>query len=162
MPNMVHTTWRGSKTVLIALNGRDLRDLPTEEEWQAYFEHGSKVFAPDADLTHVRSLAISDGGAPSSKQREQIRNHLGDREMCWALITTSRFARGVGAALSWFYPTFKSFAPRDFLRAVRFLCIPEAEIPSLWQAIVTLDERIRTQAVAEIASGGSPLSDVLG
>jgi hypothetical protein len=65
-------------------------------------------------------------------------------------------------ALSWFYPTLRIFAPRELGRALRFLGIPEAEIPSIWEAILELDARIHTESSAEVAAGGGPLADVMG
>jgi hypothetical protein len=155
---MAFTTWRGSVTVLIALHGRS---MPSDEEWRRYFEAGKQLYAPGADLSRVRALNLTDGGAPSARQREQIREHMGDRELYWAIVTTSRFARGVATALGWFYPRFKAFAPQDFHRATRFLGIPEGEVESLWEAILDADRDLRTQTVAEIASVG-PMTDVLG
>jgi hypothetical protein len=149
MRTMVHTTWRGSLTVLIAVHGRS---LPADAEWQLYFDEAARLFGPGADASRARILAITDGGAPSSRQREQLRAFLREREIWWTVITTSRFARGVTTALGWFFPRFKIYAPQDFARAAEFLGVPAAEVPSLLEAILDADHELHLDTVAEIAT----------
>lgn len=157
VPNMVHYVWRGSLTVIGALNGRN---MPTDDEWDSFVATYSGVCdARGKDLSHVTSMAISDGGAPTSKQRQKIAAAVGtDRRLRWVLLSTSRLARGVAVALSWFQPDFKVYAPEDFHRALRFLGLHDDEGPSLLAAIREADRPLGLSAVAELALEGLELN----
>jgi hypothetical protein len=153
---MVHLIWRGSLTVAIALNGRQ---LPTDEEWDAYVDEFRAVCdEAGADLSRVVSIAISDGGAPTSRQRQRVTAMVGERRLRWVLLSTSRFARGVATALSWFQPDFKAYAPHEVHRAAAFLGIPGDEVPALLEAIREKDAAIGLSAVAELALGAIELN----
>ncbi len=148
--NMVSALWRGSRWVLIALNGRS---MATDGEWQEYLTLADQMFVEVADdLTRVRALSISDGGAPTSRQRQALVARFPDRQFPVAVVTSSRLARGIGTALAWFYPAIRTFGPREFTRALVYLGIPDAEVPALWRAIVEANERISVATVLEIGS----------
>lgn len=155
MPNLAFTVFRGSLTVVVCLNGRQ---LPTDDEWDRYLECIRGLIAETGgDLGNVRGMAISDGGAPSARQRKLLDEVTGARSMRWTLLSISRFARGVGAALAWLQPDFNAYAPSGFARAARFLGVPDGEQPALLATIRDLDRAIGLQAVAELEEGGFEL-----
>lgn len=153
--NLAHGVWRGSSlSVLITLNARG---LATDEEWQPYAADATRLFAAGGDdpcAAGIRSLTLSDGGAPSASQRKYIREVLGGRRVRFALVSSSRFARGVATAIAWLQAELKVFAPGELRRALRFLDIPDAEVPSIWAAIVGVNAKIGIETVAEIARAG--------
>jgi hypothetical protein len=153
---MVHGWWRGSLTVMVVLNARV---LPSDAEWEAYVEDFSAAFQKkSADASRVYALAVSDGVAPTARQRERLAAMVGDRPVRWVLLSTSRFARGVATALSWIKPDFKAYAPADFSRGARFLGIPETEHRSLLGRIRELDRAVGLSAVAGLALEGLELN----
>jgi hypothetical protein len=140
---MVSTLWSGSRTILVALNGRS---FPSDAEWSDYMALARRGLEAGA---RFRALSISDGGGPTGAQRHEAATLAGSDPHA-ALVSSSRLARGIATALSWFFPSFKVFAPREIARALRWLDLPEAEVPALWEAIRAADAPLGLQAVAEI------------
>jgi hypothetical protein len=140
---MVHGVWRGSVAVLVALNNRD---HPTQPEWDAYCQTSREILA--AGHEQVRALAISDGGGPTSRQRAQTAEVVDGRPVRWALISSSRFARSIGTALSWIIGGFKAFAPHEVLQALRYLDVRGDEIAGLLGLVQILDAQMGLTTIA--------------
>jgi hypothetical protein len=137
MSTMVSSVFRGSMIVHVVLHSRS---FPTDAEWDEFVaERGELLDAVGS--ARLRGLVISDGGAPTARQRTMYRERSGRVTVPSAQVTSSRLALGIAVAMSWVNPSLKSFAPRDFARALRHIGVPEEE----WRLLaVHLDgERVR-------------------
>ncbi len=139
MSAMVSSVFRGSMIVHVVLHGRS---FPTDDEWEAFVAERGDLLSADG-AARLRGLVISDGGAPTSRQRTMYRERSGRVSVAVAQVTQSRLALGIAVAMSWVNPSLKSFAPRDFPRALRHIGLPEGEWPLL--ALHLDGERARIQ-----------------
>lgn len=149
---MVYSVWRGSVTLLISIHGRA---LVADDEHDAYIvELGRLLAEPDAGAP-LRVVGISDGGAPTARQRAEVTHLMKGRTSSepipWALISRSRFARGVALGLSWLLEGYKAFAPEELRRALRYLGVKGNEVRGVWRTIRELDKHIGSAAVREMA-----------
>lgn len=142
---MVHGIWRGSLSILVALNNRE---HPTTGEWDAYCDTVRGFLADPAGTAHLRALSISDGGGPTARQRSQVAALTGAYHTRWALVSSSRFARGIGMALAWAIGGFKAFAPQELRQTLHYLDVSAEETPGLVRAIHELDVVMQLSAVA--------------
>jgi hypothetical protein len=89
-------------------------DPPSDAEWEellALCRGLPKSGRPNG-------LVYSEGGAPTLKQRAALRPVLGEVTEHLSVITGSEFARVVAAAIRWFFPTFRTFSPDSFEKAL--------------------------------------------
>lgn len=76
------------------------------------------------DVSKIRTLAVSDGGAPNSVQRGQLYSDVLGGNTLSAVVTTvlsNRFKRGIATAISWLNPSFRAFQPEEFEHALEHL-----------------------------------------
>jgi hypothetical protein len=92
---------------------------PTDGEW-------SEMLASLAgkDLNKYRTLAWTDGGGPSLRQRKQLSEAIGGARHKVAGIVTNRLARIIGTAVSMANPFVKIYHPNEFEAALAYLDIP--------------------------------------
>jgi hypothetical protein len=143
---MVSGEWRGSRPVVLALHGRS---FPGDAEWADYLAVSARALA--AAETAV-GLAITDGGAPTSRQRLELRRSFAGRNPRGAVLSTSRLARGIGAAIALFNPSVRVYAPRDIFAAARHLGLHEDELQALGDEVARLDAPLRLSSVEEMLS----------
>src|SRR5205823_3860864 len=87
-PNKVQdfvTTSRGEIMVVIHTSSP-----PSDAEWKEYMDG-----LASCDLLTMRSIVITDGGAPNSAQRKAINDLLQGRQVPGVVISPSAFVRGV-------------------------------------------------------------------
>src|SRR5262249_16125686 len=105
---MIHQVWeRDRLSVVVSLHSAE---NPADEEWEAYLAV-IKEAIDRLGLENVRAIAVTDGGAPSSAQRNRLNQLLGGRSVPGGVVTDSALVRGIVTALSWFNRAVKSFAP---------------------------------------------------
>jgi hypothetical protein len=129
MATMSSSVFRGSRLVVhVALHNRS---FPEDAEWQKLCDELAALLGELGGAERLRALVVTDGGAPTSKQRSVLRTAANDTRVKAALVTSSRLALGIGTAIGWINTSLKSFAPKDFAKAVRYLDLPEDEWPLL-------------------------------
>jgi hypothetical protein len=147
---MVSGVWRGSRDVVLALHGRS---FPSDDEWSEYIALVERAHAQlGDDWPRLVALALTDGGGPTGKHRAQLRSFLAGRSAPSVVLTTSRLARGIGAAVALFNSSIRFFAPRDFVAAARFLGLQPDEVDDLGETIARLAAPMRLAAVDELMS----------
>lgn len=107
--------------VIAAHTDRD----PSEEEYNGYCD-----FCLGLPKHVNRYLIVSEGGAPTPKQRASTNETLkkrGQPEATVAVVTPKTIVRGIVTALSWFNPKIKSFAPTEIDVAMRYLGLSPTE-----------------------------------
>jgi hypothetical protein len=133
---------------------------PTDSEWADWMRI---VYAiPVAEL---RILVFTDGGAPTTLQRGQFTDHLAGRAVPISVVSSSRLARGVATAISWFNPQIKVYPPAEIQQAFAHAGLRGGEPDELLRSIVVaaraLDSgspKVLTQVVSArtAVSGGAP------
>ncbi len=98
--------------LLIAMFGEA---APSDAEWFHYLDAIAKLGGD------VRVLAFACGAGPTLRQRRQLEAVLSDRLGRAAIVTTSRIAREVVAAIRWFDRDIRAFSPSEWPRVVEFM-----------------------------------------
>jgi hypothetical protein len=125
--------------------------MASDAEWHEFMTLAEQMFAEVGnDFSRVRSLAISDGGGPTARQRQALVTRFPVHQFPGAVVTSSRLARGIANALGWFYPSIKTFAPGDFGRALAHIGINDAEAADLVRTIAVANEAIGVETVGAI------------
>jgi hypothetical protein len=78
----------------------------------------------NGDLTHLRCLTVTDGGAPNARQRGELFTDLLECKVKAAQVTfvlSNPFNRGRATAISWLNPLFQAYTPEKFLMALKHL-----------------------------------------
>jgi hypothetical protein len=110
---------------------------PQDEEWEAYLAAYQRIPAGRAKV-----VSFTSGGGPNSSQRMRLQEILqGGRQAC-AVITRSRIARGIVAALAWFNPDVRAFAPERLGDALAFLGLPPGAREPLLDAADRLEAEL--------------------
>jgi hypothetical protein len=95
---------------------------PAEHEWDAAFEAIKvKLKKEAAPLSEVRSLVISDGGAPGGVQRARIGREFPAKSSVITTVLSNPVKRGIATALSWVNPRFFFGSPMEAKRALAHL-----------------------------------------
>ena len=84
-------------------------------------------------------LVVTDGGGPNAAQRKVIVEAYGPAPVPVAICSSSRAARAIVTAISWFYPQpMRSFERSDIPRALQFLGIQGELARTIQEALPTL------------------------
>jgi hypothetical protein len=136
--NMVVSRWDGSTVTLVV--SIYTSQHPTDREWDQYLEICRALETQVGGNIEEKggALVITDGAAPSTRQREQLNEFLRGRHCRAAIVTSSFFARSITTALSWFNRDVKAFAPNRYEQALRHVRVAPADETSLWKELVRL------------------------
>lgn len=119
---------RTATCIVVALD----QAAPTDSDWNALLEWYRPV--PPA-----RVLIHSIGGVPNAAQRVKLREALaGSTNHISAGISSSRMARAVGTAISWFVPTLRTFAPDEEEAALTHLRVDARDRARMKSALAEL------------------------
>jgi hypothetical protein len=135
---------------------------PPTQEWEACIATAAQAQrAASGDVNRLRSLVVSDGGAPNVRQRQEIfAGVLGGAKSPTALITsslTNPVKRGVATAIVWLNPSFRAFDPAMTREAFAHVgCQDPADQDAIWRALLKLQRglaRVTTLAQAAAVLG---------
>ena len=76
------------------------------------------------DVSNIRMMVVTDGGAPNSSQRSELFAQLLDGKAKTTVVTTvlsNRLKRGIATAIFWLNPNFRAFGPEQFTQALTYL-----------------------------------------
>jgi hypothetical protein len=126
MGNMASSTWQ---SVMVAVHNNQ---APSTEEWDRYLELlREHVAAVGGDVRRVRGLTFTDGGAPNSVQRNQLRQILEGQTIVGSVVSDSAIVRTVVGFLGLFVRGGKIFSSRDWPGALTYLLgspVPPSEL----------------------------------
>jgi hypothetical protein len=145
MANFASVIWHDTThALLLALHGEA---APSDAEWEPYLDAIPRVLAHPSGM----GIVLTDGGTPSSAQRERMRRKDGGAVRCNAIITDNAIVRGVVTAVSWFNPKICAFAPDDFSRACQLIGLDDTQITSVCAAFKQLDQQLspRSRVLAQ-------------
>jgi nucleoid-associated protein YgaU len=119
-------------------------NAPTEEEGRANLE-----FFKSLDLSKVKLLIFTRGGAPTAAQRKDFNDALRGVQLVTAVVTDTNLVRGVVTALSWFNPKISAFANSAVTDAFRYLEIP----PSRYDHFIREAAKLQAEVAPRKATG---------
>ena len=146
MANLASAIWQdASAIVLVALHAKT---TPTDSEWDQFCSWIPRYSHRPEGVCVV----LTDGGAPSSAQRERMRKHLGRTTHWTAVITDKAVVRGVVTAVRWFNPKVCAFSPREFQQAFEFVGLSGPQIPAVCETLNALDLELspRSRVLADV------------
>lgn len=103
---------------------------PSDEEWdRACSQVAGWRRAQGVDVGRLRQLVVSDGAAPSARQRSRSSQEVqGGQPTKVAVVTTvlaNPIKRGVATALSWLNPSIRFYEPSAMAMALQYLDIAD-------------------------------------
>jgi hypothetical protein len=102
---------------------------PTAAEWRQGVSEIARVKERlKGDLSRMRCIAVTDGGAPNATQRgELFTDVLGDQVKIAAVSValSNPLKRGITTAISWLNPLFRAYPPEKFDLALGHLNLNE-------------------------------------
>lgn len=113
---------------------------PGEEEWDGYMAF-RRQHQPE-----IRGiLVVSEGGRPSAKQREQLRDVLAEGPVPRvAIITQSQLVRNTAGLLTWFFKDkVRILLPRELGKAFEFLGVDPRRAERVHSILESLQAEIR-------------------
>ncbi|HET8934981.1 MAG TPA: hypothetical protein VFN67_16145 [Polyangiales bacterium] len=154
MANLASAVWQDESAALILALHTGL--APSDAEWDRYCSWISGL------LPHPNGacVVLTDGGAPSTGQRERLRKQLGTEARWTAVITDKPMVRGVVTAIRWINPKVCAFTPWEFPEAFKFIGVRGGQIPSICVALRALDaemsqrSRVLAEALRHVSEAG--------
>jgi hypothetical protein len=146
MAKLASAVWQDASVLVVLALHADAP--PSDAEWG----HFCSWIPRHMGHPNGVSMVLTDGGAPSSAQREQMRKHLGPVTPLTAVITDKPVVRGVVTAVRWFNPKISAFTPLEFLDAFKFIGLSGAQVSSVCEMLNTLEMELspRSRVLAEI------------
>lgn len=144
MKNMVVRELEGFKmVVLLGPNN------PTDAEWGEALRVGKALLAAvGGDRTRTGAIVFTEGGSPSSRQRQLTRELYGDAPPPMALVTDSLLARGAAAVFKIFWPSTNAvFGSADWEKALRHVNIAPAQQAALLAKVKAMQDELGPLAV---------------
>jgi hypothetical protein len=100
---------------------------PPANEWMSALAEVDALRQQLGQLSTVRSLAITDGGAPNAVQRQQLYiESLASKTISSAAVSTvlrNPVKRSIVTAILWLNPNFRAFPPERFTMALEHLSL---------------------------------------
>jgi hypothetical protein len=119
---------------------------PSDEEWSVYMEF-RRQHQPE-----IRGiLVLSEGGRPSAKQREQLRDVLAEGPVPKvAIITQSQLVRNTAGLLTWFFKDkVRILLPRELGKAFELLGVAPGQAERVHATIASLQAEIHGVPVSK-------------
>ena len=125
---------------------------PSDEEWDRAFDFMTATRRREGiPLTDVRSLVITDGGAPGGVQRARIGRDFPTKSSVITTVLENPIKRGIATALSWVNPRFFFGGTKDAMRAAEHLDLAD-DWDVLWPAFLAMQKELpRNQALELVA-----------
>jgi len=101
------------------------KDPPTDE-WKAAMGVIEEAKRKRGD-SGIRSLVVTDGGAPNATQRGELSDLFDRKPFKLAVVTislTNPIKRGIATAISWINPAFRAVPPSQLESAMSHLDLP--------------------------------------
>lgn len=106
---------------------------PTDAEWAVCAEKFKSM-----DLSQLRVLIYTKGGAPSAAQRKIMNDVVNGRSFPTAVVSSNVVVRGITTAMSWFNPKMKVFPPEELEEALEYIQVPNVKKPTFMTEIKKL------------------------
>lgn len=117
------------------------KDYPTDAEWDAYLQ----ALGAHLSIKDRRSLVVTEGGAPSSKQRTRMSAVVGNSLAPTAVVTSSSAVQATVGALHLRNADICAFAPSDLDGALRHLGLREEERQRILTVLPALQHQVGSE-----------------
>lgn len=132
---------------------------PVDDQWAAALARIADLKnQKKGDISNFRMLVLTDGGAPNASQRGQLfTDLLGGKTKSAAVsnVLSNRLKRGIATAVTWLNPSFKVYAPEQFLAALTYLDIADYA-PQVLVALRQLQLKVSPCKTLESLSAAQP------
>ena len=115
------------------------KDFPSDEEWDGYLE---ALRAHISEWKARRSLVLTEGGAPSSRQRTRMTETVGDAAAPTAVVTSSPAVVATVGALNLRNAAIRAFSPEQMEDALTHLGLDASERQRVAAAASALQQRL--------------------
>ena len=122
---------------------------PRSDEWtESCSVMAEYMRTTGADVSTLRALVVSDGGAPNVIQRKEIYGPImGGRSwktsVVTGILTESAVKRGIATAVRWFNPKTCFFEPHRIRDALTHVDISPGDFAPVWRALMSMQRRMR-------------------
>jgi hypothetical protein len=127
---------------------------PPDDLWQRAMVETEAALRRATTLGgEVKVLVVTDGGAPSLRQRRRLTEIYDYRPYQISIVTTalsSPVKRGIAAAMRWFNPALRMYQPESMPAALEHLRLTE-HWPELEPALAELQENLPRVQALELA-----------
>ena len=137
----------GTSNMFFKAVGRTLvvvhnKDYPTDAEWDAYL----KLLRDHLRERDRRSIVVTPGGAPSTKQRARMSEMAGDHMAPTSVLTSSTAVQATVGALHLRNPDIRAFAPEDMEGALTHLGLRPDERHEVLSVLPAMQQQVGEQS----------------
>lgn len=128
---------------------------PPQDEFAGAVAQVGVLKRNKGDLSRLRSLVLTDGGAPNAAQRAQLMLEVFEGNVKSAVVTTvlnNRLKRGIATAISWINPSFRAYSPEQFEVALSYLDLAVHKA-ALLAGFQELQKKLPKNKTLELATG---------
>ncbi len=115
------------------------KDFPSDAEWDAYLD---ALRAHISEYADRRSLVVTEGGAPSSKQRTRMTELVSDHAAPTAVLTSSPAVMATVGALNLRNAAIRAFPPDGLDAALDHLGLTAEERQRTAEVLPALQQRV--------------------
>ena len=149
---------RGQLDVLLWLH---TTKNPPALEWERACEQIAELKSnSQGDISRIRSLVISDGGAPNSTQRSRLFGDIFEHRACKLSVVTpvlsNPIKRGVATAIGWLNPAFRAYEPVRWPEALAHIDVAD-QIEGIWPGFEKLQATLPTIRTLEFIARAAGL-----
>lgn len=115
--------------------------LPSPNEEETFLRALANYLA---STSPPRILVLTHGAAPQPEHRKRLDQIIQPykKQVKFAIVTDSTFARGVLHAIRLIDPFYRGFSTKELEQAMNFLDVPSASIPTLSQKLASLGREL--------------------
>jgi hypothetical protein len=131
---------------------------PPESAWDEANARVEQLINSEPGLC-LRGLIVTDGGAPSMKQRAQVYAMLRRAKGKFSVVTTvmsSPIKRGVATALRLVNPGFAFFRPEDFRAALEHVDVPPHACGTVMAEYGRMEAQLGPSKTLALIAAGAP------
>jgi eukaryotic-like serine/threonine-protein kinase len=129
------------------------REDPDDALWERNLAEGVRIAGHRMEM--LRTLAVTDGGGPNTRQRARLRETVGGARWTVAVVSNALanpLVRGLVTAFTWFLPGVRAFSPAQVRRALAHVDLGDYADP-LWDALMEMQAELpRVATLDEIAA----------
>ena len=127
---------------------------PAVATWSAACRAMADGLSRDA---RVATLVLTDGGGPSSAQREELAQATSRKKYQVSVISNSSAVRFIGSSIAFFNPTIQTFLPADWRKALDHLGMEPTVLRTVERTIRDFAQRPQADRFAVLTSVASAL-----
>ena len=141
--------WANESVLLVC----STKKSPDAETWSDHCH----VIAEGLRRDKFGTLVLTDGGGPSSAQREELAQATGRKRYPISVVSNASIVRFIVTSIALFNPAIQSFLPADWRRALSHLGVAPTELKAIERVIRDFALRPQAERFAVLKSVGSSI-----